>query len=1101
MVKYYFYLAFILCLAYGCTKVPQSKLFVLKDPAETGLLFQNSLTESTDFNILNYLYYYNGGGVSIGDINNDGWDDVFLVANLEENRLFINKGGLQFQDITGQAGVGGQYGWSTGTNMVDINGDGFLDIYVCNLGDFEGKTGKNELFINNADGTFTESATAYGLDFSTFSTQSVFFDYDRDGDLDMYLLNHAIHTVKAYVPREKVKDQFDALSGDRLLRNNAEIGITLFTDVTAESGIHSNSIGFGLGVAACDINQDGWADLYISNDFHENDYLYINNGNGTFHDQHARWFGHSSKYSMGNDVSDVNNDGLPDLMTLDMLPELPGVLQKSMAEDHYALKEIILENGYAPQLARNTLQLNRNGRFSDVAPLMGVEASDWSWSPLFADLDNDGDKDLYITNGIYRRPNDMDYLNYTSNSAIRAVMEQQNASISRKLIDLMPQLKIPNKVFANLDGRKFEDKTKPWGLDVPSYSSGVAYSDLDNDGDLDMVVNNINEPAFLIENLSGEKKPENRSLQVRLHGKSPNKFGIGAKVMVECQGNTLHQEQYPVRGFLSSVSPIIHFGVGATEEVRQIKVVWPDGTFETQTGLISNSLYEFYQENASGNYFESPKVTKDPLFTEAPDLNLPRHRENVYHDVYAEYLVPRLVSREGPGLAVGDVNNDGLQDVFITGGAGQPAQLLVQDQGGKLQLSPQLAFSEVSQAEGVDAIFFDADGDQDLDLYVVTAGNERATDVRTSQDQFYKNDGSGNFSRQTEITLPRGQNAVVRPTDFEKDGDIDLFIGGRIVAGEYGTVPDSHLLVNDGTGVFQPTPVPDLNHVGLVTDAAWVDLDANGWEDLVVVGEWMPIVIFQNEKGVLRKINRPHGLENTRGWWNCIVAGDFDADGDFDMIAGNAGMNMKISASPEEPVTLYLNDFDQNGSLDQVVTHFIGGKEYPLATKDQLTRQLPVIRKKFPTYHSFAGATIRDIFEPGKLEEAKKLTAVEFSSIFIENKGHWQFEVRGLPFTVNLSSVQAIEVVDLNADGFKDIIGAGNFYHLVPPLGRQDASIGFVGINDRAGNFTMMDHDLSGLILDGEVREMKWLRSAKGKRYLLTARNNDKLLAHRLKAD
>ena len=1101
MLKYCLYPACILCLLQGCKKISRDQLFVVRDPSGTGLLFQNTLAESAGFNILNYLYYYNGGGVSIGDINNDGWDDVFLVANLGENRLFINKGGLQFQDITRQAGVGGQYGWSTGTNMVDINGDGFLDIYVCNLGDFEGKTGKNELFINNANGTFTESATEYGLDFSTFSTQSVFFDYDRDGDLDMYLLNHAIHTVKAYVPREKVKGQFDGLSGDRLLRNNAEIGNTLFTDVTAGSGIHSNSIGFGLGVAACDINRDGWTDLYISNDFHENDYLYINNGNGTFHDQHAQWFGHSSKYSMGSDVSDVNNDGLPDLMTLDMLPELPRVLQKSMAEDHYALKEIILENGYAPQLARNTLQLNRNGRFSDVAPLMGVEASDWSWSPLFADLDNDGDKDLYITNGIYRRPNDMDYLNYTSNSAIRAVMEQQNASISRKLIELMPQLKIPNKVFANLEGKKFEDKTKPWGLDIPSYSSGVAYSDLDNDGDLDMVVNNINEPAFLIENLSNEKKSEHRSLRVRLHGRSPNTSGIGAKVMVECGVGALYQEQYPVRGFMSSVSPIIHFGVGTADEVRQVKVVWPDGTFEIQTGLASNGLYEFYQQNASGNDYEKPKATKDVLFTKSYDLDLPRHRENIYHDVYAEYLIPRLISREGPGLAVGDVNNDGLQDLFITGASGHPAQLLVQDWRGKLQLSSQPAFSEVLQAEGVDAAFFDADGDRDLDLYVATAGNESAADPGTLQDQFYRNDGIGNFIRQADITLPVGQHAIVRPADFDKDGDIDLFIGGRVVHGEYGAVPASHLLVNDGTGSFQPLLVPGLNHVGMVTDAVWVDLGPNGWQDLVVVGEWMPIVIFENEKGMLREINQPQGLENTRGWWNCIVAGDFDGDGDFDMVAGNAGMNMKISVSPEEPVTLYLNDFDQNGSLDQVLAHFIGGKEYPLATKDQLARQLPSTRKKFPTYHSFAGATVRDIFEPGKLEEAKKLTAVEFSSLYIENKDDWQFEVRGLPFTVNLSSVQAIEVVDLNADGFKDIIGAGNFYHLVPPLGRQDASIGFVGINDRAGNFTIMDHDLSGLILDGEVREMKWLRSTKGRHYLLTARNNDKMLAHQLKGD
>ena len=558
----------VLFLFFSCKKKNAEELFVLKKSDETGITFQNNLTEEASFNILNYAYYYNGGGVSIGDVNNDGLVDIYLVSNLQKNKLYLNQGDMKFVDITEKAGVGGTHDWSTGSNMVDVNGDGFLDIYVCNLGSFEGKEGKNELFMNNGNGTFIENAAEFNLDFKTYATQSCFFDFDNDGDLDVYLLNHANHTISSYVPREKVADEIDVMSGDRLMKNNLDKGQKAFTDVTAASGIQSSPIGFGLGVVASDIDNDGWMDIYVSNDFHENDYLYINGKDGTFSDQRQDWIGHTSKYSMGLDINDVNNDGLADIMTLDMLPEKPEVLQKSISEDDYTLRETILEKGYAPQLSRNALQLNRQDHFSDVAAFMGVEATDWSWSPLMADFDNDGFKDLYITNGIYRRPNDLDYLNYTSNGPVQAVIGQKNPAISKKLIASMPQLKIANKTYRNKDGQAFEDHGKNWGVDVPSYSNGAAYADLDNDGDLDLVVNNINEEAFVFENNSNEALEKNSYLTVLFKGKDLNTTGIGAKVFIKNGNVKLYQEHLPTRGFMSSMEQ----GVSLWFRQRQLQI-------------------------------------------------------------------------------------------------------------------------------------------------------------------------------------------------------------------------------------------------------------------------------------------------------------------------------------------------------------------------------------------------------------------------------------------------------------------------------------------------------------------------------------------------
>lgn len=1098
----------ILALVFACRQNNGDdidSLFSFVPEFKSNIDFENRLPEESDFNIINYLYYYNGGGVAIGDINNDGLEDLYFASNLEENRLYLNKGNLRFEDITESAQVAGTGDWTTGVSMVDINADGFLDIYVCYLGEYKGKKGKNELYINNGPSTnsgqvtFTESAAEYGLDFETFSTQAAFFDYDNDGDLDMYLLNHGLHTLNSYAVRERIMHIKDEKVGDRLLENTLENGQIKFVDVTKESKIYSNPISFGLGVQCLDVNNDGWSDIYVSNDFHENDYLYINNGDGTFTDRLNEMVSHTSKYSMGVDAGDINNDGLIDIMTLDMLPKDPKVLQKSMAEDNYLVRELILGNGYANQLARNNLQLNQNGHFSEIAPFAGIEATDWSWAPLMADYDNDGLMDIYITNGIYRRPNNLDYLNYTSNTAIQAVMDAEIEAVNKKLVSLMPQDPVSNVAFKNMEGQRFDDAPQSWGLEALSHSNGAAYADLDNDGDLELVVNNINQKAYIIENHANEKLPNNNHLKIRLHGEGGNTQGVGAKMFLEFDDGTLYHEQNPVRGFMSSVGYEIHFGLGYGKDVNSLTIVWPGGAYEKiDNPLFSHSL-DVYQKNARGDYYKDTKPLDNTLYFAASSVGFPHvHNENVFHDQYVDFLTPKNISKEGPAIAVADVNGDGLEDFYVTAASGHVGQLYLQSQKGGFKEQAQLAFDNTKESEGVDAVFFDADNDGDMDLYVVTAGNEKKPKDEC-YDNFYLNTGAGRYRLSTSFRGAAGQNSTVATADYDKDGDVDLFVGGRVQVGNYGLTPKSYLYHNDGRANFEEVVLEDLNQMGMVTDAIWIDLNGDGWKELVVVGEWMPVTVFDNNNGILKKRMDARGLEHSTGWWNTIMAEDFDNDGDMDLVVGNLGQNTKLEASAEKPLRLYVKDFDQNGRQDAVVTHYVGDAEYVLAEKNVLDKQMPILEKKFPSYKSFSGTTIHDMFHKEGMEGASILGAANLASVYIENLGNGQFEMKALPKEANISSVMAMTTADINGDSYQDLIAGGNFYHLNPPLGRQDASTGFVGVNDGNGNFVPQGHLVTGLLLKGQTRDLQWIATASGERLLLAARNNESMGVFQLK--
>lgn len=1081
-----FLFALTAALFTSCRRTPPApQLFVAVAPEASGITFANSLPEDSAVNIVNYLYYYNGGGVAAGDIDGDGLVDLYFTSNLGSNRLYRNLGNFRFEDISARAGVADSVGWKSGVTMADVNGDGRLDIYVSGV-DYLGMKGRNVLYINNGDGTFTDRTDEYGLGFSGYATQAAFFDYDGDGDLDMYLLDSSTF-AELRARQGPSRTERNARAGDRLYRNDRGH----FVDVSASAGISGGVEGFGLGVVVSDVNLDGCPDIYVANDFPENDFLYLNNCNGTFTESIAQATGHTSKFSMGADAADFNNDGRPDLAVLDMLPDSERIRKTAQTAEGYELFNHYLAAGYHYQYARNTLQLNRGVtggklRFSEIGLLAGLAATDWSWAPLFADYDNDGRKDLFVTTGIYRRPNDLDYI--ASLSSIPPGTEPPVA----QLIARMPHVPQPNYAFHNNGDLTFTNQADAWGLDAAGFSNGAAYVDLDNDGALDLVVNNLNAPASVYRNRARDlDSASHHYLTVTLRGSGANTAGIGAKVTIAAGGTHQFVEVMPTRGFESSVDPRAHFGLGTARSVDSLIVVWPDRRYQTLTNVAADQFITVSQADARSQQPIRPSA-HPPLFSDVTD-RLPisyKHAENTFFDFGREPLMPHLLSTEGPALAVGDVNGDGREDIYAGGAKWQPGALFLQDASGRFRAAPQPAFRADSLDEDVDAALFDADGDGDLDLYVVSGGNEFWQGAPL-QDRLYLNDGHGNFTR-SETALPEffhNGSCVAASRDF-------LFAGSRVVARQYGVSPQSYLLENDGHGHFRDVTrekAPGLDSVGMVSRATWIDYDGDGKLDLIVVGEWMPVRVFHQENGRFVDRTTEAGFAGTSGWWTSIQATDLNGDGRPDLVLGNLGLNSSIRASRAEPARLYVGDFFGTGKLVQILTSYRHDISYPLVGRDELLQVMPALRKAYPTYESFGASRIPNIIPRKELKKAHVLEADTFASVVALNRGDGTFELHALPVEAQFAPVYASVSGDFDGDGKIDLVVAGNFYGVTPIEGRYDASYGLFLRGDGRGGFTAVDMEQSGLAIEGQVRRMSWLKRANGDRLMVVGKNNDRL--------
>jgi len=1092
----------------ACKDQTDKKLFSLLQPNETGIKFSNDLKEDTTFNIIEYLYFYNGAGVAAGDINNDGLIDLYFSSNQNANKLYLNKGDLNFEDITEKSGVQGIGNWKTGVTMADVNGDGFLDLYVCGVGNYKKFNSQNQLLINNGDLTFTDRTEEYGLAFRGLSTQAIFFDYDLDGDLDCYLLNHSVHSTRAL---GDVSRRFtnDSLGGDKFFRNdlisNGKNGQTHFTEVTKTAGILTSSLGYGLGVSVSDLNLDGYPDIYVSNDFQENDYLYLNQKNGAFKQVLEKSTGHSSRFSMGNDVADFNNDGRPDIISLDMLPNQEDIIKTSAGDDPYEIYKFKLRSGFYYQTARNCLQLNQvttdsTVLFSDIAWLSNVAATDWSWAPLFADFDNDGRKDLMITNGIMRRPNDMDYISYISDQKVQQQLDKIDLE-DLNVINQMPSGKVSNFIFKNADHLNFNDETNEWGLDRPSLSNGAVYADLDNDGDLDIVTNNINEPAFVYKN-----NLVNQSfLKIITQGNAGNNFGFGTKVFCYENGRSQYYEVSSSRGFCSSVDTRINLGLHASNKVDSLIIVWPSGKVERLFNIKVNQILLVKESNAHQKFDYQNRHQDSNLLAELPKTEIPnfRHEEDEFNAFNLENLMPQMLTTEGPPLTVADVNGDGLDDVFVGGGKGQAGALFIQGKDG-FKKEFVKTFDQDSSSETTSAVFFDADKDGDQDLVVASGGQAELENRSLLQPRLYRNDGHGKFFKDKEFGNHLFLNAsCLKPCDFDNDGDIDLFIGASTMPRRYGLSPLSFLLVNDGRGSFQPNlswlgnsrflSVP-ANRIGMVKDAVWSDVNKDGLKDLIVVGEWIPItVLVQQKENYFSNETEKWGLSKSSGWWNTIVATDVDGDGDEDIIAGNLGLNSRLKASEQKPLRMLVGDFDGNGSSDHIIVYFNGDKSYPFATRDQLVKQLPYLKKKFLKYKDYRNVTTNDILSPAQAGQSADLKINELQTILARNDGN-HFAMTPLPAEAQFAPVKAILTADINKDGFQDILLGGNLKAVQTELGPYDASYGLALLGDGKGNFKPLSPTQSGFVVKGEIRSIQTVKNSRKENIFMVSRNNEALI-------
>ena len=1046
-------------------------LFTQLNESKTGINFKNTLFEDGPLNVANYIYFYNGGGVAIGDINNDGLQDIFFTGNMVHNRLFLNKGNFKFEDITDKSGVAALQGWCTGATMADINGDGKLDIYVCRSADIHTSLRRNLLFINNGDLTFSEEAEKYGLADTGYSTQAAFFDYDKDGDLDCFIINHSLQKYTAGVQDNPgLRKEHNPAFADKLYRNDNGH----FTDVSEQAGIISNVLSFGLGLAITDINNDGWPDIYVSNDFNEPDYLFINNHNGTFTESLSRCMDETSLYSMGNDAADFNNDGLIDLATLDMLPEDNKTQKMHSGAENFDKFQFLFSQGFYYQYSRNMLQKNNgDGTFSEVGQLAGVSNTDWSWSALFGDYDNDGNKDLFVSNGYVKDYTEMDFLKYSVDRVVRT-MHGDKVDAIPDYIKKMPTNEIPNYIFQNNGNGTFTKKTNEWGLNQPGVSAGAAYVDLDNDGDLDLVINNSNDFAGIYKNNS-ESFSKNNYLRIELQGNAANERGIGTKVKLFCKGEQHYQEESPVRGFQSSVDPVMNFGIGKNNLIDSIIVIWPNDNFQKFINIKPNQTLNVKINDAKQKWIYDTSTHTSTFFSQSTLANV-QHHENPFNDFSTQLLMPNYLSRQGPCIEVADVNKDGMEDFFIGGAKDQPSQIFLQNKNGTFTTQPEPALTKDAASENVAATFFDADNDGDEDLYAASGGYEFNDGGAALQDRLYINDGKGNFTKkENALPLMLTSKGCVKAADIDGDGDLDLFIGGRVISGKYPTSPRSYILLNDGKGNFTDATsnvCAALQQIGMITDALWIDLNNDRQPDLIVAGEWMPIKVFINQKGKLVDASSSYIHFASTGWWNKIYAADMDGDGDSDLIIGNCGLNTQFHVSEKQPMTIYYKDFDNNGIIDPVLCYYIDGVSYPAASRDDITQQIPELKKRFIEYKPYSTATINDLFTADQLKDANVLKAETMQTVYLENQGSKGFALHVLPEEAQYAPIYAIAVTDINHDGKKDILLAGNNTWTRIKFGRYSANHGVVLLGDGKGGFTYVPQWQSGLQLRGNVRSV-----------------------------
>ena len=1088
-------------------------LFTRLPSTYTGVAFENRLTESREQNVFTYRNFYNGGGVAIGDLTGDSLPEVVLTSNQGGARIYLNLGSFRFRDITTSAGLETERGsWTTGVTLADVNGDGRLDIYLSRAGTAEPVARANQLWINEgpqSDGTprFKEMAAQYGIADQGYSTHAAFFDYDRDGDLDLFVINNSPRPVSSFSNRN-VRNVRHPYGGDKLYRNDNG----KFVDVSARAGIYGSEVGLALGVAVGDVNRDGWPDIYVSNDFFERDYLYLNNGDGTFVESLEKEMPYSSYFSMGLDVADLDNDGWPDIYSTDMLPDDETRLKTTSSFESWEVYQAKVRTGYGRQFMRNMLQHNNgNGTFSDIGQLAGVSRTDWSWSALIADLDLDGNKDIYVTNGLLRDVTSQDYIAFLANQ--KTMADARNAGSGKvdfmKLVNAMTSTKLADFAFRNHGDWTFSNDAVAWGLDTPSVSSGAAYGDLDGDGAPDLVVNNVNDEAFVYRNNARTQKKDNHYLQVRLEGDAKNRYAIGSRVTLRANGEQFVQELEPSRGFQSSVDYTLTFGLGPCLTVDSLTVEWPDGRESVLRQVQTNTRVTIRHADASQGAGIRPPRQYPPssssasaMLTDVTDrVGLTwTHRENPFVDFDRERLMPRMVSTEGPALAVSDVNGDGLDDIYFGGAKDQPGALFIQQADGRFVQSNAGAFAADSVSEDVAAIFFDANNDKHPDLYVVSGGNEFSELAPALQDRLYLNDGRGQFHKaEGNLPVDGGSGSHVVAADYDGDGDIDLFVGGRVVPWRYGTNPQSTLLQNDGRGHFTDVTAqlaPELARVGMVTDAMWQDADGDGRKDLIVVGEWMPITIFHNAGGGRLTRLAVAGLEQSAGWWNRIVAGDFTGDGRVDFIVGNAGLNSRCHASTAEPVTMYVKDFDKNGYAEQIVSCFNHGVSYPLVMRDDLLMTLPYLRPRYVDYKKYATQTVTDIFSKADLADAVLKSAETFATTLVRNDGGGKFTLVQLPREAQLAPVYGILAQDLDGDGVTDLGLVGNLDEVKLELGAMHASYGLVLKGEKGGTFKAMPTAASGLFVPGQSRDIQRVRTRDGVLYVV-ARNNDRPLVFR----